>query len=197
MTPAMNFKDLPVLVPKKQKLLASILLLIEEAAKAGWELSKGEIVKSLFVADDKHLAKYGRPITFDNYVAMENGPVGDITSDLLNEYEIVWADYGLDKAPWTTRKDDAGRVYYCLDAVASNRRKLSPSDVGELTSALGHVKTLGFGRISHETHKHPAWAAAWSAKDETARGAAMDWRDFPMADSNAISDLAMASWNAS
>lgn len=197
MTPAMNFRDLPTFTPKKKKLIASILLLIEEAAKAGLILSKGEIVKALFLADDQHLEKYGRPITFDNYVAMKNGPVGDIASDLLNENNIKWADYELDRAPWTIRTDQVDRKYYRLAAVTSNRRKLSPSDVEELSFALARIAAVGFGRISHETHKHTAWVAAWSKRDETAGAAAMDWREFPKVDSDAVSDLVMASWNAS
>lgn len=197
MIPAMNFKNLPYLRPKKQKLLAAILVLIEEASNAGLKLSQGEIVKALFVADDSHFSKYGRPITFDNYVAMKNGPVGDLAVDMLKgNPNVNWGDFDLDQAPWS-REDADGRSYYRAAAAAANRRKLSPSDVEELVAALDHVAFVGFGTISQETHRHPAWVSAWSAKNELDRAAAMDWRDFPAADPEVVSDLVMASWNAS
>jgi hypothetical protein len=192
----MDFRDLPTLFPKKHKLLAAILLLMEEAAKVGLKLSKGEIVKSLFLADDRHLAQYGRPITFDNYVAMKNGPVGDLASDMLNDRPNVrWSDFNLDRAPWS-QEHLGDRTFYRSQCVTADRRKLSPSDVDALRAALDHVVTAGFLQISKETHTHPAWAAAWSAKADCERAAAMDWRDFPDVDAALASDLVMASWNA-
>lgn len=195
MTPEVDFKDLPHFKPKKQKLLAAILLLIEEAAKMKRTLSKGEIVKSLFVADDTHLQKHGRPITFDNYVALAKGPVGDLTSDMLND-RVEWSDFELAVAPWQ-RRDVRGLDRYAAGPVASNRRKLSPSDIEELTAALRHVTGAGFQKISDDTHVHPAWSRAWERKGENARAAAMDWREFPALDEDTVSDLVMASWNAS
>lgn len=196
MSPSMDFKNLPILLPKKHKLLAAILLLIEEAAKAGLKLTKGEIVKSLFLADDKHLGQYGRPITFDNYVAMENGPVGDLASDMLNDRPNVrWRDFDLDLAPWS-QEQLGGRTYYRPRSVTADRRKLSRSDVEALRAALNHVCEAGFLQISKETHTHPAWASAWAARSESDRAAAMDWREFPDVDASMASDLVMASWNA-
>lgn len=189
----MDFKDLPCFKPKKQKLLAAMLVLLEEASRVGKSLSRGEIVKSLFIADDAHLQKYGRPITFDNYVAMKNGPVGDLAIDLLND-NVDWSEFGLEDSPWirkTARYDQ-----YLPGRVAANRKKLSPSDIEELLTALHQVSSAGFGLISHLTHEHPAWRSAWGAKSEGANAAAMDWRRFPSADISSVGDLVAASWSA-
>ncbi|RSV27861.1 Panacea domain-containing protein [Sphingomonas sp. ABOLH] len=195
MTPPMDFKDLPTFVPRKQKLLAAILLLIEEASSLGLKLTTGEIVKSLFLADDRHLADFGRPITFDNYVAMKNGPVGDTAVDMLNDRpNIRWSEFGVERAPWL-QEQDGDRSYYRAAGITADRRKLSPSDIDALRVALDHVTTVGFGKVSIETHAHPAWASAWLGKAEGDRAAAMDWRDFPMIDAAAAADLAMASAN--
>ncbi len=196
MTPSMDFKDLPTFAPKKQKLLAAILLLIEEASALGLKLTTGEIVKSLFLADDRHLAEFGRPVTFDNYVAMENGPVGDTAVDMLNDRpNIRWREFGVDRAPWS-QEQEGDRSYHRTRGVAADRRKLSLSDIEALRSALDHVTSVGFGQVSVETHAHPAWTLAWHGKADGARAAAMDWRDFPMIDAAAAADLAMASANA-
>ncbi len=195
MKPAMNFDDIPHFKPKKQKLLAAILLVIEEAAKASRSLTKGEIVKALFVADDAHLANHGRPITFDNYVAMAKGPVGDLAIDMLND-NVDWAEFGLTEAPWSMR-DTRGITRYGFRATPSNRKKLSPTDIDELVDALGRVTTVGFERTSVLTHDHPAWVSAWGGKQDSARAAAMDWRKFPKVEADVVSDLVMGSWNAS
>lgn len=193
----MDFKDLPTFKPKKDKLLAAILFLMEEAAKAGLKLTTGEIVKSLFIADDRHLAEFGRPITFDNYVAMTNGPVGDLASNMLNDdWRVVWSEFGLDRAPWST-EELKGWTYYQVGDVAADRRKLSRSDVDELLAAMAYVTSVGFYAVSEKTHEHPAWISAWSSKEISDRAAAMDWRDFPEVDGSLASDLVIASWNAS
>ena len=62
------------LQPNKQKILESVLFLIELAEKETYHPTQYELVKSIFIADFHHLKKYGRPITFDNYSAMELGP---------------------------------------------------------------------------------------------------------------------------
>lgn len=191
----MNFEHMPHFKVKRHKLLAAIMFLIEEAAKIGCLLTKGEIVKSLFIADDRHLANEGRPITFDNYVAMQNGPVGDLALDLLNDRGIDWSVFGLSTAPWTVIID-GNRTRYASGSVPARRDELSLTDEDELSAALAHVQRSGFGRISGETHDHPAWTSAWHEREAGANAAAMDWRRFPAMDTNAFADLVCSSWSA-
>ena len=47
------------------------------------QITQYDIVKSLFLADKAHLNRYGRPITFDNYFAMKDGPVPNLAYNLL------------------------------------------------------------------------------------------------------------------
>lgn len=47
----------------------------------GGTWDKYSLLKILYFAEQKHLAKYGRPITGDNIVAMEYGPVPSISYD--------------------------------------------------------------------------------------------------------------------
>jgi uncharacterized phage-associated protein len=48
------------------------------------DLDQMKTSKLLFLADRAHLLRYGRTITGDTYVCMENGPVPSITRDLMN-----------------------------------------------------------------------------------------------------------------
>lgn len=192
MNPTMNFKNLPQFTPDKPKLLAAILFLIEEAAKSGAKLSKFQIVKSLFRADDAHFAQFGRPVTFDNYGAMTHGPVGDTASDLLNDYKIKWPEFGVAASPLTC--EVIGNYPYYSANVAADRDELSPSDVEALMVAMAEVRRLSFTDLSDATHKHPAYGAAWnSGADAEVSVVPMDWRLFPSANAARVSDLVFAS----
>jgi hypothetical protein len=56
---------------RTNRILAAMLFLMNEHPG----LTQCQIVKSIFLADEQHLNTYGRPVTFDNYVAMPRGPV--------------------------------------------------------------------------------------------------------------------------
>src|ERR1700733_613301 len=71
------------LKPNYKKILEAILFLINESERRGLYVTEYDIDKAVFLADVKHLNEYGRPITFDNYVAMVHGPVPSATRDIL------------------------------------------------------------------------------------------------------------------
>src|SRR5436189_4235490 len=73
------------LKPNVQRIVAAISLIIDEAREAGQPITQYDIVKSLFLADRSSLNKYGRPITFDNYAAMKDGPVPSLAYNFLKE----------------------------------------------------------------------------------------------------------------
>jgi uncharacterized phage-associated protein len=51
----------------------------------GGKMSYMKLIKLLYLADRKALLEWRRPITFDSYVSMDNGPVLSRTLDLINE----------------------------------------------------------------------------------------------------------------
>lgn len=190
----MDFNALPHFTPKDQKLLAAVLLVIEEAKKRSLDFSRGEIIKTIFIADNDHFIEYGRPVTFDNYIAMKNGPVGNRASDLLNGL-LDWADFGLEAAPWRMWND--GKYdRYAVPENSANRKKLSPSDVDSLVKALEKVIEQGFFAISEWSHNHPAWKSAWFGRAKDTRSAGMDWRSFPQIEAGRLSDLISSTWSA-
>lgn len=52
--------------------------------KANKSLDFHKLFKIMYFADQKHLSKYGRKITEDDYVKMANGPVPSASYDVLN-----------------------------------------------------------------------------------------------------------------
>lgn len=51
----------------------------------GGKMSYLKLLKLLYFADRRALVKLGRPITFDKYFSMENGPVLSQTCDLIKD----------------------------------------------------------------------------------------------------------------
>lgn len=187
--------DLPKFMPDEAKILEAVLLILEEAEARGYEISQYDIAKSVFLADEKHLDEQGRPITFDNYKAMEHGPVPDRTYDMLKP-EFDWRRLGLGAAPWVRTPSAGKKAIFSNPSRAANRRRLSGTDVDALVDALVKVKTLGFQKVRQLTHRHPAYRAAWGSGE--AKSVHMDPRLIPSwRDADLISDLAHASNYAS
>lgn len=191
MDEAIMRSDLPTFTPDDGKILEAILLLIEEAEARNFELTQYDIVKSVFLADERHLDEQGRPVTFDNYKAMEHGPVPDRTYDMLSP-GFDWARLGLAGAPWLRTASKRRKAFFTRPARAANRRRLSGTDVDALVDALVRVKTLGFRKVRQLTHRHPAYLAAWGAGE--AKSAHIDLRLIPgWRDPDLIDDLVFAS----
>ncbi len=153
--------------PNQGRIVEAILFIVAEACERKIAVTQYDIVKSLFLADRAHLNKYGRPITFDNYVAMEHGPVPSTAYNFLKEDARALRKYG-DVLPWSrTKAPDLGKscFRYCAPKRAPNEDVLSPSDLDELRSALTIVKALGFAQIRRLTHEDQAYLDAWEGHD--------------------------------
>jgi uncharacterized phage-associated protein len=149
------------LEPNRKKILEAILFLIESAHKEGEELTQYQIVKSVFIADLAHLRKFGRPITFDNYVAMEFGPVPSEAYDMLKPTYGYGSRLDQNWPPWELKKATQKAFKYINAKRAANKRRLSESDIAELAFAVRFVIDSGFGSIKDWTHALPAYKMAW------------------------------------
>ncbi|MGL4962895.1 MAG: Panacea domain-containing protein [Inquilinus sp.] len=149
--------------PHAERIVEAVLHLVNVAAAAGSAPTQYEIAKSLFLADRNHLNKYGRPITYDNYVAMEHGPVPSFSYDLLRENHRALDVTGQDM-PWVRsaapEKGEKRFAYHSPSRLASED-VLSPSDMRELESAFTIVSSLGFAQIRKLTHEDQAYVDAW------------------------------------
>lgn len=182
----------PRLNPQLAKIVEVILFLVDEGARRGLTLTQYDIVKSVFLADKRHLDEYGRPVTFDNYSAMLHGPVPSATYDMLKpNYE--WAYLGMETAPWVRTQRHGTPAAEFRPTRSANLKKLSLSDVEALGSALSLAKSLTFGGLREYTHKNRAYEAAWRDSD-TVKAFDMDYRLIPdFDDPELIEDLAYAS----
>lgn len=154
------------LTPNVQRIVAAISVIIDEARAASQRVTQYDIVKSLFLADRSSLNKYGRPITFDNYVAMKDGPVPSLSYNFLKEDGNTLRSWKI-PLPWKrTKAPELGERCYTFEIAPEkvDRDSLSPSDVAELKSALTIVKSLGFRQVRKLTHEDQAYVDAWDAE---------------------------------
>lgn len=114
------------------------------------------VAKVFFFADKQHLLDWGRPISGDRYVAMENGPVPSNIYDLIKQKEYL-ADDLLDQ--FDARIEKRGRHLYPRRSFIA--RALSPTDVEYLQDALDRYSHMSFAALSQLTHREKAWEEAW------------------------------------
>lgn len=150
--------------PAIAKIVEGILFLVNLASQRKLELTQYDIVKSLFLADKSHLNKYGRPVTFDNYVAMEHGPVPSFAYSLLKR-DCDVRIYDPANLPWEriegAHPTNPRVMYFKNPRRLHSAEVLSNSDVEALESAFATAKSLTFGQLRKLTHDDPAYIVAW------------------------------------
>lgn len=158
--------------PDVSRILAAVAYIIGDVESKGWRPTQYDVVKALFLADRQHLNEYGRPVSFDNYVAMKHGPVPSVAYDLLKNEPKTLAKFGLGDLPWKSEPGEQGKVYFHSASTAWTGDILSPSDILALEAASKVIQSLSFGQIRKLTHGDPAYVDAW--EDES------DLKRFPM-----------------
>lgn len=67
----------------EEKALSAILYITKKLMEGGIKVGLHKVFKIFYFADQKHLSRYGRPITGDHYIAMEHGPVPSRIYDMV------------------------------------------------------------------------------------------------------------------
>lgn len=163
----MKFTPLPPekrLTEDKEKIQESILYVMGRQPRESEPLSQYEIVKSLFLADRSHLNHYGRPVTYDNYVAMEHGPVPSMAYDALKP-EFNFKSRFQAERPWISIPDkNNSHVNRYTPLREARREYLSTSDMKALDWALETVQSLTFDQLRRLTHQDRAYIEAWDRR---------------------------------
>jgi uncharacterized phage-associated protein len=97
-----------------------------------------KVHKIIYFADLMHLAKYGRPITGDRYIAMKNGPVASWIKDVMHKkvareywkfFTVVLGFVIRAKRPPNLLDHFSKTDIACLDESLAENRNLSYSDL--------------------------------------------------------------------
>jgi uncharacterized phage-associated protein len=141
------------------------------AIKSGGTINKLKVIKLIFFADRYHLRKYGRPITNDEYFAMEYGPVGSGIKDIAEMNEFWNSDkYVLSYITAPTRYDVKSIKDYDCDV-------FSESDLEALSFAWDEFGKYDEFKLAEITHQYPEWKRREHALENSKRER-MDYKDF-------------------
>jgi hypothetical protein len=124
---------------------AAVLLKME-----GGRMTRLRLLKLLYIADRESMAETARPITADDVVAMDHGPV------LSKTYKLIRGEAGADNATWDK--------YIARDGTRDHVLISDPGE-GQLSdyfiTKLRGISALRRGmtdyQIADETHMFPEW----------------------------------------
>lgn len=128
-----------------------------KSPKARPDLHK--IFKILYFADQKHLARYGRPVLGDFYIAMDHGPVPSQVYDII---KIVRGDTIFDS------NRGYGEFFDLKDHYIHPKHKpemdvFSESDLECMNESLQENRYLSFDQLKKKSHDN---AYCKAAKDD-------------------------------
>jgi uncharacterized phage-associated protein len=128
-----------------KKAKAAVLYIVSELEKVDFL----HIFKILYFADKKHIAKWGRPVLNDTYIAMRNGPVPSMIYNLLKG---------------DVHMDDFSDAFTVVGYTVSAKKKpcmdfLSQADIEAIDESIRENAGLSFGELSEKSHDK-AWQNA-------------------------------------
>ncbi len=143
--------------------LKAVILYILKNCSAHVSRNVYYIVKTAFVAQQKHLAKYLCPLFEDKIIALQFGPVPS------NIYDVLKIARGDSNAMYFHRNDDLCLVYdsisFCDEVFTANEdpdmNYLSTSAVECIDEALREVSEMTFDQIVRTTHGEE-WTRAFN-----------------------------------
>lgn len=138
---------MPVTTFNREKAIAAILYISSSVKNIRYH----QLLKIIYFADLKHIARYGRPIFDDRYVAMKDGPIPSNVYDLL--------------------KDDSNQKNYFNVSFWKNitpkqkpdMDEFSKSDLICLDESINENKALSWNEIREKSHDK-AWNKAWNQR---------------------------------
>lgn len=152
--------------PDVDRILAALAFAISDAVTAGGKPTQYDLLKTLFLADRRHLNEYGRPVSFDNYVAMIHGPVPSCAYDLLKGDPNTLRRHRIERLPWSVQTGPNGKMYFADADISTVDDVLAESDREAIRSANKVIQSLTFGQIRKLTHEDAAYIDAWEDEGE-------------------------------
>jgi uncharacterized phage-associated protein len=141
---------------EEQKALATILYVAHQLGQKSPERRADlyKLLKVLYFADKKHLARYNRAISGDFYVAMGDGPVPSRIYDML---KFIRRDgYFTSATPGFTEHLKAALQFSdhitVIPTEEPDLEELSESDIECLDEAIDQHRAFTFGQLKAKSH---------------------------------------------
>lgn len=137
-----------------EKAVEVVLYVANRLAEPGFH----RLSKILYFADRDHLAKYGRFICGDSYVAMKHGPVPSGTYDILKHVRGDGLPCPVPHVVESFKVEDGKKVVPLKDA---DLDALSESEKECLDAAIAKYGKMSFKKLTDISHDK-----AWESADE-------------------------------
>src|SRR3989338_9061180 len=123
-------------------------------------LGKKKLMKLFYFTDFTHVKKYASPITFDNYVNMDHGPIPSTILNLVNSVENDTEDAILSDTISVEVKNSSLMKRIVSSGKFSDRDKgyFSPSELKVLDEVCNRFNNKTCKYIEDASHKEAAWA---------------------------------------
>lgn len=141
----------------REKTINSALYILKSL---GGQSDFHKLFKILYFADQKHLVKYGTPITGDTYVAMAHGPVPSKLYDRLKALRNIFGDNADDNGTFKIVEN-----HFVSSLKEPDMDSLAPSNINCLNDAIHENKNLSFKALADKSHGE-AWKAAEEQTEE-------------------------------
>ena len=139
------------------KILAPCLYVLSKTGK----ISKHHLSKILYFADKSHIAKYGRTLTGQKYIAMKNGPVPSQIYDFIKLVEGVSdGSFLTAHAQYVPSFIGFAPAYFVFAKVPPDMQFLSVSAIKALDESILTNKDASFKARTDNSHDS-AWREAW------------------------------------
>ncbi len=117
----------------------------------GGRMSYLKLIKLLYLLDREALLRWGRPVTTDRYVSMDNGPVVSRIYDLIREEpapgtDPIWRHYISAPQQW--------EVTLLAEPEPSELSRAEEALIDEIYATYGAMTRWDLVRVSHEL---PEW----------------------------------------
>jgi uncharacterized phage-associated protein len=140
------------------KILAPCLYVLNKTGR----ISKHHLSKILYFADKSHVAKYGRTLSGQKYIAMQNGPVPSQIYDFIKHVQGISAGHFLtEHVQYVDFFIGFEPKYYVFAKVEADMQFLSISAVNALDESIAKYRNSSFALRTDESHD-AAWQEAWN-----------------------------------
>lgn len=136
----------------KEKATQALLYIVSRYGHAG----KHKVFKSMYFAEQQHMARYGAPLLGDRFIAMNYGPVPTRVYDFVQTIGQNFSSNTNAEVPESL----FSRQGHMLQALAEpNMDYLAETEIECLDEAIAKCKDLEFGELSRISHDN-AWQQA-------------------------------------
>ena len=133
------------------KAIAVVLYVVKSIIDYNSKMAKPDfhkISKVLYFADQKHILKYGRPISGDCYVAMKHGPVPSRIYDII---KVIKGQSNIAKKEEYSKYFEACG-YFLYPKQNPDMDEISESELECLDESMKENMELTFDELSHKSH---------------------------------------------